>query len=357
MKKTVLKNIKWQGTVTDFTLENGRIAAIGSYESEADALICDCTGLTVYPGLFDIHTHGCDGVDVMDADLAPICRFWAKNGTTMFLPTTMTESYERILAALQAEQPKSGAKIPGFHLEGPYLNSDALGAQNGNYVRPATMEEFSQFPHAKLITVAPEVEGNIEFIRHCGIKVALGHTKADYDMAKAAMDAGASCLTHTCNAMPAFLHRAPGPIGAALTEGAYVQVICDGIHLHRAMVLGLYKMFGAEKMILISDSMRATGLPDGKYELGGQEIHVQDSVARTDTGALAGSTSSLFRCVKTAVSFGIPAEDAVRMASRTPAEFMGMDYGKIEIGSVADLILVDDSFDLQKVLIDGVLVD
>lgn len=357
MNRTILSNVNFDGKIVDIAIADGIIEAIGTIEKSASDEIIDAQGLSVYYGLFDIHTHGCDGKDTMDFDLAPLCRFWAKHGTTMFLPTTSTESHERLYRSVCAEIPTEGAKIGGFHLEGPYINSTAIGAQNPAHVRALDLEEFRQFPNTRLVTIAPELEGAQEFIRNCGAVVALGHTKADYNASAAAIRAGARCLTHTCNAMPPFLHRDPGPIGAALTEDAYVQVISDGIHLHPAMVMGLYRMFGAQRMILISDSIQATGLADGNYELGGLDIFVRDGVARIENGALAGSTSTLYHCVKQAISFGIPATDAFRMASRTPAELLGIDYGEIKVGAAADLLLVDENYDLKRVLINGKTVE
>jgi N-acetylglucosamine-6-phosphate deacetylase len=204
-----------------------------------------------------------------------------------------------------------------------------------------------------MVTLAPELAGAEAFITSCrahGISVALGHTRADYETARRAFRLGADNLTHTCNAMPPLLHRAPGPIGAALTEGAYVQVISDGVHLHPAMVLSLYRMFGAERMILISDSMRATGLPDGEYDLGGQSMTVSGGVARTHDGALAGGTTPLYACVLRAISFGIPAEEAFRMASDTPARLLGLNKGRIEVGYDADFCLVGEDYRFLKAL-------
>ena len=215
------------------------------------------------------------------------------------------------------------------------------------------MSEFADYDNIKLITLAPELDGAIEYIKAFGGVVCLGHTDADYDTAVNAARAGAKCLTHTFNAMPPLHHRSPSLIGAAADFDMYVQVICDGKHIHPAVIRILYRLFGPERMILISDSMRATGLPDGVYELGGQTITVKEKTARTADGALAGSTSSLFECVRCAVDFGIPEPEAFRMASETPARLMGLKRGIIKSGYDCDLIVLDDKNEIDTVIING----
>jgi len=207
----------------------------------------------------------------------------------------------------------------------------------------------------KIVTIAPETEGGIEFIEKCKCIVSIGHTNADYETTIKAIEAGANCLTHTFNAMPPIHHREPGVIGAAVSKNIYAQVICDGIHIHKGAIQILYKLFGAERMILISDSMRATGFPDGEYELGGLKVYVKGKEARLSDGTLAGSVSTLLDCVKCAMCFGIPEEDAVKMASETPANLLGINKGKIMVGYDADFITVDDKFNLKKVIISGKL--
>ena len=189
----------------------------------------------------------------------------------------------------------------------------------------------------------------MEFIKNCPAVVSLGHTEADYDTVMAAAEAGAKCLTHTFNVMPGIHHRAPGPIPAGADSGMYAQLICDGLHIHPAAVRFLIKAYGKEKVVLISDSMAATGLGDGEYSFGGQSITVKDGAARTEGGNLAGSTTNLFDCVKCAISFGIPEEDAVYMATESPAALMGLNKGRLAVGYDADIILVDDDFDLKAV--------
>jgi len=356
--RIILKNALVNGEVTDVTVENGKILCIGKTNSEAEVI--DIKNNILLPGLVDIHSHGCVGYDTMDAlpsEMAEMRRFMKKNGTTSWLPTTMTATMEDIDKVTKQEFidiGNDGASIPGFHMEGPYINVKYKGAQNEDFIKAPSVSEFSNLKNIKILTIAPELEGSEETIRYCaenGISVALGHTDCDFDCAESAFAAGANCLTHTFNAMPPLLHRAPGPIGAALLAGAYAQVICDGKHIHKAAINALYRMFGSDRMVLISDSMHATGLGDGEYIFGGQKVVVKDGTARTLEGALAGSTSTLFYCVKKAMEFGISADDAFKMASETPAKMLGLKKGKIEIGYDAEFIVLDENYDLVDTII------
>jgi|GEM_PF-94914 len=348
----ILKNLLFEGKLTDLTIQNGTITAIEPAGSAGEGT--DCSGLTVVPGLVDMHTHGCAGYDTMDAHFEEMSNFLAQNGTTSWLPTTMTQSYDAIRRVTESSRDVSGAQILGFHMEGPYINATRKGAQNGKFIKDPDLAEFRSLDGMKVVTIAPELPGSVEFIKECGALVCIGHTDADYDTCIAAIEAGANCLTHTFNAMPGIHHRNPGPIGAAVAKNIYVQAITDGLHLHPAIVLMLYKTFGPDRMVIISDAMRATGLGDGTYEFGGQDIIVKDGVARTLDGAIAGSTSTLWRCVKQAVSFGIPFADAVRMATRTPADMIGEPKkGRIEVGADADLLLLDADLELERVMIAG----
>lgn len=348
----ILKNLLFEGKLTDITIENGTIIAI---EPASDQTMGeDCTGLSVIPGLVDMHSHGCVGKDTMDGEFEEMCAFLAKNGTTSWLPTTMTQSYEAIKKVTEGKTDVPGTRILGFHMEGPYINAKKKGAQNGQFIKNPDLAEFKSMKGMRVVTIAPELEGSMDFIKECGALVCIGHTDADYDTCIKAIEAGANCLTHTFNAMPPIHHRDPGPIPAALEKNIYVQAITDGLHLHPAIVMMLYKMFGPERMVIISDSMRATGLGDGMYEFGGQDIEVKNGVARTMDGAIAGSTSTLWYCVKQAVSFGVPFDDAVRMATTTPADMIGAEKkGRIAVGADADLLLLDKDCEIAKVMIAG----
>ncbi len=347
----ILKNVSLCGNITDISVENGKIVAIGKTNKDGR----DFGGLKIYPGLIDIHNHGCIGYDTMEGHLEEMADWQLKNGTTTWYPTTMTMSEEDIIAATNADiNFGHGSNIPGFHMEGPFINRKYKGAQNEAYIKVPSMELFNKCKNIKHVTIAPETEGSIEFIKECPAIVSIGHTDADFDTCIRAFEAGAKKLTHTYNVMPGIHHRSPGPIGAASEfDGVYAELISDGKHVHKAAVKMLVKIIGKERIILISDSMRATGLGDGEYSFGGQKITVKDGTALTETGNLAGSTSTLFECVKTAISFGIKEEDAVMMASENPAKLMNLNKGKIEVGYDADFIIVDNEFNLKQSIARG----
>ena len=322
-------------------------------EISADAEIIDARGCTVRPGLIDLHTHGCIGFDTMEGNLSEMSAFQFQNGVTSWLPTTSTMPLDEVARATAVIPPRGEgeARIMGFHLEGPYVAEQYKGAQNGLYLLKPSLSHLEGLKNYKMITLAPELEGAMEFIEGADAVIALGHSAAGYEIGAEAFRRGARCLTHTCNAMAPLLHREPALIGAALMHGGYAQVISDGIHIHPAMVMALYRIFGAERMLLISDSLRATGLSDGEYFFAGQSVFVKDGVARIASGNLAGSTTPLHECVRRAISFGIPEKDAYRMASRTPAELMGWRKGRLEVGYDAEIILLDQSGALVRTLI------
>jgi len=343
----ILKNVRLNGKPTDIGVENGKIAAIGASLGEGR----DFGGLNIYPGLIDIHSHGCIGYDTMDEEnhLGEMAEYLLSEGTTTWYPTTMTMSREDIVRA--TSRPtfyEGGANIPGFHMEGPFINEKYKGAQNRDYISCPDMSLLDECGPIKMVTLAPELDGSMEFISKCPAVVSLGHTDTDYATAREAFERGARCLTHTYNAMPGIHHRAPGPIGAASdTDGVYAQLITDGVHIHPSSVRMLVSIMGEDRVIIISDGIRATGLADGEYSFGGQPISVKGGVALTEDGKLAGSTSTLFACVKKMVEFGYPVGRAVKMASENPARLMGLNKGKIEVGYDADFILTDDSFNLK----------
>ena len=341
----IYKNAKINGEIKDIRVENGKFCEIGKINENGIDLQCQM----VIPGLIDIHTHGVMGVDTMDGEnIEKISEYLLKNGVTSWLPTTMTMDFDSIKRVTDTIPETKGAKILGYHMEGPYISSNQRGAQNEKYIKNPDIAEFESLRNIKMVTIAPELTGGMDFIKNCKAIVSIGHTDCDYETAINAMRNGAKCLTHTFNAMPPLHHRNSGPIGAAIDENIYVQVICDGLHLHKSIIKMLYRTFGADRMILISDSMRATGLADGEYEFGGQMIDVKNEVARTKDGVLAGSTSNLMTCVKKAIEFGIPKEDAIKMATETPAKLLGIKKGKIEVGYDADFVVVDDNMNVKN---------
>lgn len=350
----IYKNACVDGKTVDIEVTGGKISYIGKIDKDG----FDLKNRKLFAGLADIHSHGCMGFDTMDGNhLDEMSAFMAKNGVTSWLPTTMTMDMDTIKSVVNGKIPNSkGAEILGYHLEGPYISAKYKGAQNEKYIIPPDINEFEKLDNIKMVTVAPELENAFDFIKKCKAVVSIGHTDCDYECAKEAIRLGAKCLTHTFNAMPPIHHRNPGPIGAAFDENIFVQVICDGIHIHPSVIRLLYKLFGTERMILISDSMRATGLSDGEYEFGGQKITVKNSVARTMEGAIAGSTSTLLNCVKKAMKFGIPERDAFKMASQTPCELLGIKKGQIEVGYDADFIALDNNYNVIYTVIGGEMI-
>ncbi len=349
---SIISNVRLYGLLTDIEVENGKIKRIGKNLGSGT----DFGGNRIFPGLIDIHSHGMIGLDTMDAGtLDSMSEYMLAHGTTSWYPTTMTMSRDAIIRATQVDiSSVSGANVLGFHMEGPFIHPKYKGAQNADFITKPSLDLLSSCNNIKLVTIAPELPGSRVFIENCPAVVCIGHTDTDYDTAMGAMRAGAKCLTHTFNAMRGIHHRDPGPIGAASdTEGVYCQLITDGKHIHPSAVRMLTKIMGEDRIIIISDSMRATGLGDGEYEFGGQSITVTEGYARTEGGNLAGSTSTLFECVKKMIEFGFSPESAVKMASENPARLMGLNKGKIEVGYDAEFIIVDDDFNLVKSITRG----
>lgn len=348
----LLNNASVLGKLKNLKIENGKITEISDLPFENGI---DLKGKRVIPGLIDVHTHGCIGLDTMDADFEAMCDFYGKNGTTSWLPTTLTASEESLKKVTNAKTDFKGANILGFHLEGPYINIKYKGAQNEAYIRKPSIEEFSKYKKVKMISLAPELDGCEEFIKEASktCVVSIGHTDCNYETALNAIEWGANCLTHTYNAMPPIHHRNPGPIGAGVEKGIYAQLITDGLHIAKPMVLATYKMFGPDRMVIISDSIRCAGLPDGEYDSGGLRVFKKGSEARLKDGTIAGGSATLWYCVKKATEMGIPFEDAVKMASETPAKMLGVNKGKIEVGYDADLLVIDDNLEIQTVIIGG----
>lgn len=348
----VINNALVGGKMQNIIIEGGKIVEINSESSQKGI---DAKGLRAIPGFIDVHSHGCIGMDTMDADFEKMCAFYADNGTTSWLPTTMTMGYDSLMKVCNSRTDFAGANILGFHFEGPYISKKYKGAQNEKYIKNPSVSDFEQFKNVKMITIAPELEGSIEFIKAISgsCVVSIGHTDCDYETAVKAIEAGASCLTHTFNAMPPLHHRNPGPIGAGVEKHIYAQLICDGFHISKAVVLAAYKMFGPDRLTLISDSIRPAGLPNGEYESGGLKVIVKDGAARLEDGTIAGSYATLADCVKTAISFGIPFDDAVCMATSTPANMLGIKKGSIRPGYDADILITDDRLNIKQIIING----
>jgi len=339
------------------------ITAIGRTDAPGDL---DGKNCYVVPGLVDIHTHGAMGEDFSDGKpegLQPMADFYASHGVTSYLATTMTLKEETLTPAMHVIRdfkPIRGAKCAGVHLEGPFLCYAKRGAQAAENLHKPDAKLFHRLNEAsggevKLVTVACEEEGAMPFIREVSqiCTVSLGHTTADYDTAMAGFAAGASHATHLYNGMPSFLHRAPGVIGAAFDAGASVELICDGLHIHPAVIRATHQLFG-DRLNLISDSLRCTGMPDGDYELGGQPIVMKGGKATLLDGTLAGSSISLLDAVRNVVRFGLPLAEAVYAASTAPAQAAGLNAGSLRAGCPADLLVLGEDLTLKAVYVDGV---
>ena len=322
-------------------------------------------GRYVIPGLVDIHTHGAVGEDFSDGrpgGLQPLSDYYAANGVTSYLATTMTLP-EAVLAdamrAIRDFRRRGGAKCAGVHLEGPFLSMEKRGAQAAGSLRRPDAAMFRRLNEAsgglvRLVTVACEEPGALAFIQEVSgtCTVSLGHTAADYDTAMEAFRRGATHVTHLFNGMSEFLHRAPGVAGAALDSGASVELICDGIHVHPSVIRAAARLFG-ERLNLISDSLRCAGMPDGDYELGGQPVLVRDRRATLPDGTIAGSSISVMDALRNVARYGIPLEEAVYAASTAPALAVGIDVGRIAEGKAADLVVLDSSLGILDVYVDG----
>ena len=367
-----------------FDLEQGFVSRDVCFDGEkleqgsAGGKTYDASGCYVIPGLTDLHFHGCVGEDFSDATpdgLQKMADYELSRGVTQICPAGMTLGEDQLTricqnaAAHRAKNP-GGAELVGLHLEGPFLCKAKKGAQNEAFLHdpdPAMLHRLQQAAQGmvKLVTLAAEQPGALEFIRSAqedGITVSLGHTTADYDTACAAYEAGARQATHLFNAMPPFTHRAPGVVGAAFDHPQVkVELISDGVHIHPSVVRAVFQLFGAGRVILISDSRRATGMPDGRYPFGGQEIEVHGNRATMadDPNTLAGSVSDLMACMRSAVSFGIPLQDAVRAAAVNPAQVLGIfdRLGSLDVGKTANLAILDRDLNLKDVFFRGQLVD
>lgn len=342
----------------DVLTDGGQIAS-----ASGDDRILDAAGCYVIPGLVDVHFHGCVGEDFSDATpdgLQKIADFELSQGVAYLCPAGMTLPEDQLTAickntAAHRAKHSGGAEVVGAHLEGPFLCMAKKGAQNGDYLHDPDTAMLKRLQAAaegcvRLVTLAPEQPNSIEFIKaavEMGVTVSVGHTTADYNTARAAFEAGASHATHLFNAMPPLAHRDPGVIGAAF-DVPHVQpeLICDGIHVHGSAVRAAFRLFGKERMILISDSLRATGMPDGEYPFGGQmiEVHGNRATILGHPETLAGSVTSLMGCLRQAVSFGIPLADAVRACTYNPARSIGIDgrVGTLDVGKEASIVLLDE---------------
>ncbi len=358
----------------DIYIRDGRFVDTREVAKE-DGKVIDGSGCYAIPGLTDIHFHGCVGYDFCDGSREAIdamAVYEASVGVTNIVPATMTLPEEE-LASICSTAKSYGeegtldkrADFYGINMEGPFIALDKKGAQNGEFIHVPDVDMFNRLNQAsgnrvKLLDIAPEREGAMELIakKKGEVVLSLAHTCADYDTSMKSFEAGASHVTHFYNAMNPYTHRAPGLIGAAADrDDVEVELICDGVHIHPAAVRTTFKIFGDDRIILISDSMRAAGLRDGEYTLGGQMVNVRGNLATLEDGTIAGSVTNLMECVRTAVlRMGIPLASAVKCAAVNPARCVGIyDHcGSITPGKKADVVLLKkESLEAKLVVLRG----
>ncbi len=370
LKNAEVFNGDFEKIRADVKIDGEKISKIGNFSSE-DGL--DLTGLVVMPGLIDMHIHGCGGADTGDATpeaLETMSQTLVKNGVTSFCPASMTLSFEeltKIFANIDAMKDKvGGAYIHGANMEGPYIAMSKKGAQNPLYVRNPDKEEFKKLYEGcngaiRVVDIAPECDGGDEFIKEiqpiCPVSIA--HTDAGYDEAVHAIELGVRHITHLFNAQSGLHHRKPGVVGAAFdvgrANGVRAELICDGFHIHPATLRIAFREMGEDGTVIISDSMKAAGCPDGDYDLGGQPVYVRDGKALLADGTIAASTSNVYKELKNVISFGIPEKQAVKSATINPAKAIRVDdrTGSIEEGKLADILVVDKDYNIKLVIVKG----
>lgn len=370
LKNAEVFNGDFEKIRADVKIDGEKISKIGNFSSE-DGL--DLTGLVVMPGLIDMHIHGCGGADTGDATpeaLETMSQTLVKNGVTSFCPASMTLSFEeltKIFANIDAMKDKvGGAYIHGANMEGPYIAMSKKGAQNPLYVRNPDKEEFKKLYEGcngaiRVVDIAPECDGGDEFIKEiqpiCPVSIA--HTDAGYDEAVHAIELGVRHITHLFNAQSGLHHRKPGVVGAAFdvgrANGVRAELICDGFHIHPATLRIAFREMGEDGTVIISDSMKAAGCPDGDYDLGGQPVYVRDGKALLADGTIAASTSNVYKELKNVISFGIPEKQVVKSATINPAKAIRVSdkTGSIEEGKLADILVVDKDYNIKLVIVKG----
>ncbi len=354
----------------DIEIEDGKILRVGKdLPRKEEDLAVDCAGsYTVVPGFVDVHIHGCAGADTCDATreaLEAMAAFLLAHGVTSFCPTTMTTSRETIQAALLAAKDmmdhpmEGGARVVGVNMEGPFIAKERKGAQKEEDILPPDFPLFQRFYEesggiVRLVDVAPEQPGGLDFVEKASqlCTVSIAHTTADYDQAKAAFDKGVTHATHLFNAMSGLHHRKPGVVGAVFDDSRVRgELICDGFHIHPAVLRAAFRLLG-DRAVIVSDSMRANGMPEGEaFDLGGQMVTVHQGKALLPDGTIAGSVTNLHQEIKNLVSFGVPFEQAVKAATLLPARAIGLDgeIGSIAPGKRADLVVLDENLDIAAV--------
>jgi N-acetylglucosamine-6-phosphate deacetylase len=377
MKTILIRNVRFvsdaEPKLRCILIRNGKIESVHnddeSFVINADSVI-DGGGQLLIPGMIDVHIHGAEGFDMMDGTIQSVeavSRACARTGCTSFLATSVSSTLDDLLKMIsnvkEVAGREPGAQAIGLHIEGPYLNVKRKGMQNERYLRHPDLDEMKSIIEAsgsllRMVTLAPELPGGLEMIhllKEKGIIAAIAHSDATYEEAKLAFQTGASHVTHCFNGMRPIHHRDPGVVIAAFEESSVsVQAIVDDVHLHPAIVRLIYREKGPDKMVLITDALQAMGMGDGTYLFGGHEVKVSNGVAKLTDGTLASSTVTMNEALQKAVQSGIPLKDAVMMATQTPADILGMlNKGRIEPGADADLVLINDRFEVLWTIVNG----
>ncbi len=368
-----MKKIKGMVYTKDCVFVPGMIAVEADRIQEVST--CDLDELTqeeracfLIPGLVDVHFHGAAGYDFCDGTVEA-CKaiedYENQNGITTICPATMSLPIGELEKIVKIAAQSRLQTLRGIHLEGPFISREKKGAQKEEYIIAPNKDILVSLQQTaqgliKLVSLAPEIGDALECMNRLNgeFHFSIAHTMADYDMAVKAIKAGADHVTHLYNAMPTATHREPSVLGAAADcENVMVELICDGVHVHPSMVRNTFRIFGENRVILISDSMRATGMKDGNYTLGGQNVIVKGTLATLADGTIAGSVTNLYECMRKAVSMGIPKETAIKAATINPAKSIGIEkeVGSLEEGKIADILFVDEELNLQKVMVGGKL--
>lgn len=356
--------------------KDGKIVAVGGekdVEVPKDSKIIDASRKLVAPGFIDIHVHGGGGRDIMEASyeaINEVAKYLASHGTTAFLPTTVSTSQNDLLDVVNTvreviEAGTRGAEVLGVNLEGPYISFEKRGAQNRDYLKLPSQNEFKEVFEAsnrsvRIITLAPELDGARELmhmLRHLGITISIGHSNATYKETVEAIKHGVTHATHTFNAMRGFHQREPGVVGAVLVHDRLTaELISDNFHVHPAAMKLLIKTKGTDKIVLVTDAIQASGMADGEYKLGEQNVFVKDGVCRLESGELAGSTLTMDKAIcNTAKSVDLPLRTTIGMATINPAIVIGVDKekGSLEPGKDADIVIIDEEVNVHMTIVNG----